>query len=52
VCAEGLRIDRYHDPLWRLLIDVRERAGDAGAARRARQGYGRVLTELGVTQEP
>jgi DNA-binding SARP family transcriptional activator len=51
VCAEGLRIDRYHDPLWRLLITIRERAGDAGAARRARQGYGRVLTELGVTAE-
>jgi DNA-binding SARP family transcriptional activator len=51
VCAEGLRIDRYHDPLWRLLIAVRERSGDAGAARRARQGYGRVLTELGVTAE-
>jgi DNA-binding SARP family transcriptional activator len=52
VCAEGLRIDRYHDPLWRLLIAVREQAGDPGAARRARQGYGRVLTELGVTAEP
>lgn len=52
VCAEGLRIDRYHDPLWRMLITIRERAGDAGAARRARQGYGRVLTELGVAVEP
>jgi DNA-binding SARP family transcriptional activator len=52
VCAEGLRIDRYHDPLWRQLITIRERAGDAGAARRARQGYGKVLTELGVTAEP
>lgn len=52
VCVEGLRIDRYHDPLWRLLITIRERAGDAGAARRARQGYGRVLTELGVTADP
>jgi DNA-binding SARP family transcriptional activator len=50
-CSEGLRIDRYHDPLWRLLIRIRERAGDAGEARRARQGYGRVLTELGVTSE-
>ncbi|MFN8518212.1 MAG: BTAD domain-containing putative transcriptional regulator [Chloroflexota bacterium] len=49
LCAEGLRIDRYHDPLWRMLITIRERAGDAGAARRARDGYGRVLTELGVT---
>jgi two-component SAPR family response regulator len=51
LCAEGLRIDRYHDPLWRMLISIRERAGDAGAARRARDGYGRVLTELGVAAE-
>ena len=50
-CAQGLRIDRYHDPLWRLLIAVRERAGDQGAARRARLGYDRVLVELGVTAE-
>jgi DNA-binding SARP family transcriptional activator len=50
-CSQGLRIDRYHDPLWRLLITVRERAGDPGAARRARQGYDRVLVELGVTAE-
>ena len=50
-CTEGLRIDRYHDPLWRLLISVRERAGDPGAARRARQGYDKVLVELGVTAD-
>ncbi len=48
-CAEGLRIDRYHDPLWRTLIDIRERAGDTGAARQARRSYDRVLTELGVS---
>ncbi len=49
LCTQGLRIDRYHDPLWRLLIAVREQAGDSGAAHRARQGYDRVLVELGVT---
>ncbi|MBX3030692.1 MAG: AAA family ATPase [Chloroflexi bacterium] len=49
VCADGLRIDRYHDPLWRTLIEIRERAGDAGAARQARRSYDRVLTELGVS---
>lgn len=48
-CTVGLRVDRYHDPLWRLLIAVRERAGDPGAARRARNGYDRMLVELGVT---
>ena len=51
LCTQGLRIDRYHDPLWRLLIAVRERAGDQGAARRARQGYDKVLVELGVTAD-
>ncbi|HYM51724.1 MAG TPA: BTAD domain-containing putative transcriptional regulator [Candidatus Limnocylindrales bacterium] len=50
VCATGLWVDRYHDPLWRLLIDAHERAGDPGAARRARQDYARVLGELGLPQ--
>ncbi|TMD15938.1 MAG: hypothetical protein E6J00_01645 [Chloroflexi bacterium] len=27
-CVTGLWVDRYHDSLWRLLIDARERAGD------------------------
>jgi DNA-binding SARP family transcriptional activator len=44
----GLRIDRYHDPLWRLLIRSRDEAGDQGAASRARTGYDRMLAELGV----
>ncbi len=44
----GLRIDRYHDPLWRLLIRSRDEAGDQGAASRARSGYERMLAELGV----
>jgi DNA-binding SARP family transcriptional activator len=48
-CAVGLRVDRFHDPLWRLLIDARERAGDQGAASRARLDYARVLAELGLT---
>ncbi|HET9853196.1 MAG TPA: BTAD domain-containing putative transcriptional regulator [Candidatus Limnocylindrales bacterium] len=44
----GLRIDRYHDPLWRTLIRARDAAGDQGAASRARTGYDRMLAELGV----
>jgi DNA-binding SARP family transcriptional activator len=50
--AAGLRIDRLHDPLWRILIDARQQAGDAGAASRARQDYARVLAELGITDAP
>ncbi len=47
-CRAGLAIDRYHDPLWRLLIECRDRAGDAGAALRTRQEYEQVLASLGV----
>jgi DNA-binding SARP family transcriptional activator len=47
-CARGLRIERYHDPLWRLLIRAREAAGDQGAALRARASYGKMLADLGV----
>ncbi|HXM58678.1 MAG TPA: BTAD domain-containing putative transcriptional regulator, partial [Candidatus Dormibacteraeota bacterium] len=46
--ALGLRIDRYHDPLWRLVVCAREQAGDHVAAQRARAEYARVLAELGV----
>jgi DNA-binding SARP family transcriptional activator len=44
----GLQIERYHDPLWRILIRARDEAGDQGAARRARSSYDRMLAELGV----
>jgi DNA-binding SARP family transcriptional activator len=46
--AAGLKIERYHDPLWRLLIESRDRAGDHGAATKARHGYDRMLAELGI----
>ena len=47
-CRVGLAIDRYHDPLWRLLIDARVAAGDVGAADRDRRDYAAILMELGV----
>ncbi|MEZ0240437.1 MAG: BTAD domain-containing putative transcriptional regulator [Chloroflexota bacterium] len=46
----GLAADRYHDPLWRLLIEARERAGDHGAAGRARREYAEVLAGLGLAE--
>ncbi|NJD29046.1 MAG: hypothetical protein FIA92_12195 [Chloroflexi bacterium] len=46
--SAGLRIERYHDPLWRLLIRSRDEAGAQGAASRARLGYDQMLAELGV----
>jgi predicted Zn-dependent protease len=47
-CGAGIRVDRYQDSLWQLLIAARERAGEVGAAGRARAEYDRVLAELGV----
>ncbi len=47
-CTVGLAVDPYHDPLWRLLVEARERAGDQAAATSARSGYARMLSELGV----
>jgi DNA-binding SARP family transcriptional activator len=44
--ARGLRVERYHDPLWRLLVAARDEAGDPVAASRARADYRRVLSEL------
>jgi len=46
--AKGVRIDRYHDPLWRLLASAREQAGDHVAASRARAEYAQVMAELGL----
>ena len=48
-CTTGLWVDRLHDPLWKLLIEARERAGEPVAASRARRDYARVLEELGLT---
>jgi DNA-binding SARP family transcriptional activator len=48
ICAWGLELDRYHDPLWRLLIRARETTGDHGAASVARAGYRRALADIGV----
>jgi DNA-binding SARP family transcriptional activator len=48
VCAAGLRVDATDDGLWRLLIAARERSGDPAAAEGARQGYRRLLEQLGV----
>ena len=50
VCVAALGIDPYHDPLWRLLIDARERAGDRAAAASARASYARMLADLGLAE--
>ena len=52
VCVAALGIDPYHDPLWRLLVDARLRAGDRAAAVSARASYARVLADLGLPTDP
>ncbi len=47
-CRFGLEIDRYQDPLWRMLIEARDRAGDTGAASRDRREYAAILEGLGL----
>jgi DNA-binding SARP family transcriptional activator len=49
-CRTGLAMDRYHDPVWRLLIEARHLAGDVGAANRDRLEYEAILSELGVSE--
>ncbi len=48
----GLRIDRFADPLWRLLIEARTQAGDLAAAAQAQADYERMLREVGATFAP
>ena len=49
-CLAALGVDPYHDPLWRLLIEARERAGDRAAAASARASYARMLADLGLPE--
>lgn len=51
VCRRGLELDRFHDPLWRVLIASRDMAGDAGAASRDRREYASILEGLGLGSE-
>jgi len=44
----GLAVDRYADPLWRLLERAHDDAGDVAAAARAARGYAQVREELGL----
>ena len=51
VCRRGLELDRFHDPLWRVLIAARDQAGDTGAAGRDRREYASILEGLGLSPE-
>jgi DNA-binding SARP family transcriptional activator len=49
VCERGLRIDRYNDELWRMLVEAYGQADNQAAATRARKGYEDMLADLGLT---
>jgi DNA-binding SARP family transcriptional activator len=51
-CAAGLRLDPHDDGLWRMLISAHDLAGDQAAAATARQGYARMLAQLGLPVAP
>lgn len=51
ICRRGLELDRFHDPLWRVLIAARDQAGDPGAASRDRREYASILEGLGLSPE-
>ena len=48
VCRTGIAVDRYADPLWRLLLRGLAADGDLAGHARARAQYDAVLTELGI----
>lgn len=45
---QGLRVDRYHDGLWRLLLDALQRADRTAELQRARTSHAAMLDDLGV----
>lgn len=51
VGEQGLRIDRYRDCQWRVLITACEVAGDRAAAARVRRSYQGMLAELGLASD-
>ncbi|MET0145818.1 MAG: AAA family ATPase [Ilumatobacteraceae bacterium] len=51
VCRWGLTIDRYCDPLWRLLVGGLDAQGDLAGRARADAQYDEVLAELGVHRD-
>jgi DNA-binding SARP family transcriptional activator len=48
IARAALKVDRYRDELWKLLIEAAERAGNHAEAGQARRSYEAVLEELGV----
>jgi DNA-binding SARP family transcriptional activator len=52
VCRAGLAVDRYADPVWRLLIEALHADGDLAGRALAEAQYDAVLAEIGVDRAP
>jgi DNA-binding SARP family transcriptional activator len=50
VCRSALLVDRYSDPLWRLLVASLEADGELAEKARTVAQYDEVLAELGITR--
>ncbi|MXQ78917.1 transcriptional regulator [Rhodococcus rhodochrous] len=46
----AVQLDPYQDRPWKIMIDLREKAGDTAAAERVRLDYRRVQEELGLIE--
>jgi len=42
----AVALEPFHDPAWRLIAELHEASGDAGAAAHARREYARLVAEL------
>jgi DNA-binding SARP family transcriptional activator len=51
VCRSALLVDRYSDPLWRLLVACLEADGELAEKARTVAQYDEVLAELGITRD-
>ena len=48
LCRQGLRMDRYQDELWRLLLNALESAGRSVDLERAKLDYEALLLEMSI----
>jgi two-component SAPR family response regulator len=48
MAERGLSVDRYADPLWRILVDSHEQSHDTASAERVRRAWQDMMHDLGV----
>lgn len=48
LAERGLSVDRYADPLWRILVESLEKSHDTASAERVRRAWQEMMDDLGV----